>query len=177
MGYEPTAFPSRKGESLKDLQNRADLFVEAWTGRVEEEYPDVKSVVIFAHAASVIALGRAVRSCSYYRVHIIGRRSRTALIHIETNILTIQLTGNKALDVSAGCATTSLYRRKLGDTSSSTSISTLPCGVGEWDPIYLGRADYMPGGVERDWSFRDVLLAGGEVIHVCRLSSYVTLIF
>jgi len=24
----------------------------------------------------------------------------------------------------------------------------------------------MQGGVERDWSFRDVLLAGGEVIHV-----------
>jgi hypothetical protein len=41
------------------------------------------------------------------------------------------------------------------------------CGVGEWDPIYLGKADYLQGGVERDWSFRDVLLAGGEVIHVC----------
>jgi hypothetical protein len=39
-------------------QNRADLFIEAWTGRVEEM--GVKSVVIFAHAASVIALGRAV---------------------------------------------------------------------------------------------------------------------
>jgi len=61
MGYEPTVFPSRRGESLKDLQNRADLFVEAWTSRVEDQYKDVKCVVIFAHAASVIALGRAVR--------------------------------------------------------------------------------------------------------------------
>ena len=60
MGYEPTVFPSRRGESLKDLQNRADLFVEAWTSRVEHQYKDVKCVVIFAHAASVIALGRAV---------------------------------------------------------------------------------------------------------------------
>ena len=59
MGYEPTVFPSRRGESLKDLQNRADLFVEAWTSRVEDQYKDVKCVVIFAHAASVIALGRA----------------------------------------------------------------------------------------------------------------------
>jgi len=60
MGYGPTVFPSRRGESLKDLQNRADLFVEAWTSRVEDQYQDVKCVVIFAHAASVIALGRAV---------------------------------------------------------------------------------------------------------------------
>jgi len=72
------------------------------------------------------------------------------------------LTGNKALDVTAGCATTSLYRRK----SRESTTTTPPCGVGEWDPVYLGRADYMQGGVERDWSFRDVLLAGGEVIHV-----------
>jgi transcription factor C subunit 7 len=60
LEYTPTVFPSRKGESLKDLQDRADLFVEAWTSRVEDLYPDVKAVVIFAHAASVIALGRAV---------------------------------------------------------------------------------------------------------------------
>jgi hypothetical protein len=75
------------------------------------------------------------------------------------------LTGNKALDVSAGCATSSLYRRKSHDSTPASSLKP-PCGVGEWDPIYLGRADYMSGGVERDWSFRDVLLAGGEVIHV-----------
>lgn len=56
--YTSTLFPSRRGETLKELQDRADLFIEAWTGRVEEM--GVKSVVIFAHAASVIALGRAV---------------------------------------------------------------------------------------------------------------------
>lgn len=60
LEYQPTVFPSRKGESLKDLQDRADLFVETWTSRVEDVYPKVKAVVIFAHAASVIALGRAV---------------------------------------------------------------------------------------------------------------------
>ena len=75
----------------------------------------------------------------------------------------MQLTGDKSLNVSAGCASTSLYRRKLRDSTSETEF----CGVGEWDPIYLGKADYLQGGVERDWSFRDVLLAGGEVIHVC----------
>lgn len=62
--YTPTLYPSRRGESLKDLQDRADLFVEAWTARVEELYPEAKAVVIFAHAASVIALGRAVSPTS-----------------------------------------------------------------------------------------------------------------
>lgn len=62
MGYTPTVYPSRRGESLKDLQDRADLFVETWTSRVEELYPEARAVVIFAHAASVIALGRAVSS-------------------------------------------------------------------------------------------------------------------
>ena len=58
VAYTSTLFPSRRGESIRELQGRADTFVEAWTGRVEEL--GVKCVVVFAHAASVIALGRAV---------------------------------------------------------------------------------------------------------------------
>jgi hypothetical protein len=30
------------------------------------------------------------------------------------------------------------------------------CGVGEWDAVWLGRADYLEKGVERDWSVRRV---------------------
>lgn len=44
---------------MKQLQDRADAFIEAWTARVEEM--GVRSVVLFGHAASVIAIGRAVR--------------------------------------------------------------------------------------------------------------------
>jgi transcription factor C subunit 7 len=47
---------------MKQLQDRADHFIEAWTSRVEEM--GARCVVIFAHAASVIALGRAVRLVS-----------------------------------------------------------------------------------------------------------------
>jgi broad specificity phosphatase PhoE len=56
--YTSTLFPSRRGETLRDLQDRADLFVEAWTSRAEDM--GLRTVVVFAHAASVIALGRAV---------------------------------------------------------------------------------------------------------------------
>jgi len=93
LTYNPTLFPSRRGESLRELQDRGDLFVEAWTGRMEGE--GVKAVVIFAHAASVIALGRAVSarfpfaSCyhndgsSYQRlVHVIAlHRERSSCRH------------------------------------------------------------------------------------------------
>ncbi|KAI9638251.1 uncharacterized protein MKK02DRAFT_22728 [Dioszegia hungarica] len=123
LSYDSTHFPSRKGELIRDLQDRADTFIEAWTGRVEEM--GVRSVVVFGHAASVIALGRA-------------------------------LTGNKYLDVSAGCASCSLYKRKTPSTTSTPASASEkdlpPCGVGEWEPVWLGRADYLDNGVERDWS-------------------------
>lgn len=56
--YASTYLPSRRGETLRELHDRADCFIEAWTARVEEM--GVRCVVVFAHAASVIALGRAV---------------------------------------------------------------------------------------------------------------------
>ena len=157
---------------MRELQDRADLFVEAWTGRVEET--GVRCVVLFAHAATVVALGRAVR------------------LHALNDNLTdaAQLTGEKTLEVLAGCASSSLYRRKSlpqapgldatltasRSTSSLAAASSLlalassgndeACGVGEWEAVWLGRADYLEKGLERDWSFRDVELRDGEVVNV-----------
>ena len=143
-GYSSTYYPSRRGESLKELQDRADTFIEAWTGRVEEM--GVKCVVVFAHAASVIALGRA-------------------------------LTGDKELEVPAGCASASLYRRKTSSNAeagagaqngngAASGDGQEHTGVGQWDPVYLGKADYLVNGLERDWSFRDIVVADhGEVIN------------
>jgi len=92
--------------------------------------------------------------------------------------------------VVAGCASHSLYRRKRpstqadGASTSKTILAgavqavrekigvaslpqhTVPCGVGEWEPVWLGRADYLDKGVERDWSFRDAVYVDGEVIMV-----------
>jgi transcription factor C subunit 7 len=58
--YTSTIYASREGELLRGIQDRADLFAEAWPARIEAEMPDVKSAVVFSHAATVIALGRAV---------------------------------------------------------------------------------------------------------------------
>ncbi|KAL7418617.1 hypothetical protein Q5752_007075 [Cryptotrichosporon argae] len=58
--YTSTFYPSRRGESMTELKDRCDTFVEAFVKRVEAEHPDVKTVLILAHAATVIALGRAL---------------------------------------------------------------------------------------------------------------------
>ncbi|WVQ82531.1 hypothetical protein IAT38_004660 [Cryptococcus sp. DSM 104549] len=174
LDYQSTVFPSRKGESLQDLHDRAELFVDAWVSRVEAEHPGVKCVVIFAHAASLIALGRA-------------------------------LTGDRKLDVTAGCASTALYQRKppssvpssltnpLHESRSTSSLAaadslltlsssgdqatdaptpaaatsaSAPCGTAQWNILYSGRVDYLSQGLERDWSFASVVLADdGEVIN------------
>lgn len=104
--YASTNFPDRRGERMQDLFRRIDTFVDAFIGRMDAA--GVKTVVIFAHAATVIALGRA-------------------------------LTGDRRRDFVAGCATTSLYCRNNGGRLQS------------WECVYTGKADYMPGGVERDW--------------------------
>ena len=50
----------------------------------------------------------------------------------------------------------------LGDENADQRYS----GVGEWEAVWLGRADYLPNGLERDWSYRDVVVVNGEVISV-----------
>ncbi|KAJ9111692.1 hypothetical protein QFC19_001051 [Naganishia cerealis] len=161
--YRSTVYASRSGESVSELQARCDLFVDVFVNRIEAEYPNVKTVAIFAHAASVIALGRA-------------------------------LTGDKAMEIRAGCATTSFYRRKspsrldnatqlepmTNGTASAPGSASLeqknteqqkannaksPGGVGCWDCIWNGRADYLALGEERNWGFQDIILnAEGHVI-------------
>lgn len=56
--YTSTVYPSRRGETVAQLHERIGLFIDAWTARVDEG--GEKSVVIFGHAATVIALGRLV---------------------------------------------------------------------------------------------------------------------
>lgn len=68
--YRSTVYASRSGESVSELQARCDLvsfgmarrnlglmralpqFVDTFVNRIEAEFPDVKTIVIFAHAAS-----------------------------------------------------------------------------------------------------------------------------
>ena len=65
-----------------------------------------------------------------------------------------KFTGDKDLEVPAGTCSCSLYKRKVRDASDQGNQA---CGVGEWEPVWLGRTDFMPGGEERNW----------DVGHIC----------
>ena len=65
---------------------------------------------------------------------------------------------------SLAAASSLLDLATSGDTNTSSSGEA--CGVGEWLAVWLGRADYLENGVERDWSFRDVEIRDGEVVNV-----------
>ncbi|ODN90239.1 transcription factor C subunit 7 [Cryptococcus wingfieldii CBS 7118] len=151
--YSSTYYPSRKGESLKELHERMEGFLNAWVGRVEGEYPEVRCVVVFMHAASLIAFGRA-------------------------------LTGDRGMEIVAGCASTSLYQRKPPPlpSPSTTQLPTPttpshpshpakarlpPCGTSQYTLLLSGHTSYLPSGLERDWSFADVVLKPGDGEVVC----------
>lgn len=115
--YQSTYYPSRLGETLEDLLLRAHLFLVAFLHRLEAEHPEVKTVALLGHAASVIALGRA-------------------------------LTGDKDLEVTAGCCTVSTYKLKGGKRAEGGAAAT----VGEWEITKNGYAGFLEKGVERNWS-------------------------
>jgi hypothetical protein len=91
-----------------------------------------------------------------------------------------QLTGDKSLEIRAGCASTSYYKRK-SPSSSENGTQVVPStsngingsatsatleqqqtkqkqendkshgGVGCWDCVWSGRANYLSQGEERNW--------------------------
>lgn len=58
--YMPTYYPSRRGESLDEVYERSEKFLELFLRRMEVEYPDVKAIVLFTHGAMLINIGRVV---------------------------------------------------------------------------------------------------------------------
>ncbi|KAJ8102452.1 histidine phosphatase superfamily [Lipomyces tetrasporus] len=60
LDYEPIAVPSTEGETIQELHDRAEAVLAAMIKDCNENHPEVKTVVICAHAATIIALGRAL---------------------------------------------------------------------------------------------------------------------
>ncbi|ORX33923.1 histidine phosphatase superfamily [Kockovaella imperatae] len=58
--YKSTVYPSRRGEDVEELRQRIKLFLGAFIKRIESEYPDVQTISIIAHAATVIVMGQVL---------------------------------------------------------------------------------------------------------------------
>ncbi|KAK9900397.1 phosphoglycerate mutase-like protein [Cystobasidium minutum MCA 4210] len=57
---EPLLYASRNGETFSGIHDRADEFIRILLKYMRENFPDVKRVMLVSHAATVIALGRAI---------------------------------------------------------------------------------------------------------------------
>ncbi|KAK9449537.1 histidine phosphatase superfamily [Limtongia smithiae] len=58
--YEPITVPSIQGETLDELHQRAETVLQKMIDICNAEAREIKTVLICAHAATVIALGRAL---------------------------------------------------------------------------------------------------------------------
>nr|XP_019007368.1 uncharacterized protein I206_07819 [Kwoniella pini CBS 10737]OCF46149.1 hypothetical protein I206_07819 [Kwoniella pini CBS 10737] len=198
--YSSTVFPSRQGESFKALHERAELFVESWISKIEDLHPEVKSVVIFAHAASIIVLGRALTgdqdldvvagcgSTSLYKrkppTHINPPESFESTLQPHKQAFDSRPPSSLGYSTLSGLAPPSPAFGSLAGTATPPAFGALsressppparladkeklpPCGVGEWEIVWNGRADYLPNGLERNWSFADAVIKDdGEVIN------------
>ncbi|RSH91990.1 hypothetical protein EHS25_009361 [Saitozyma podzolica] len=132
--YTHTYYPSRRGEAVEELHARIEGFLAAWVNRVQADWPEVKTVVIFAHAATVIALGRAL---------------------VGDNHLDVR---------SGTCSTSKYVRKaapnghangQANGQANGHASASLPA-LGTWDIEWNGKTSYLPGGELRSWS-------GGQV--------------
>lgn len=53
-------YAPRTGETFSGIHDRADAFIRLLIDYMNDEYPNVKRVMLVSHAATVIALGRAI---------------------------------------------------------------------------------------------------------------------
>lgn len=73
--------------------------------------------------------------------------------HAATAIaLARDLAGDREQPLRVGCCTLSEFSRKVGGA-----------GSGSWEVKKLAEAEFLTGGVQRDWGFEDIQIADGKV--------------
>ncbi|KAJ6156212.1 hypothetical protein N7497_005097 [Penicillium chrysogenum] len=164
--YKPLLIPSRRGETIAQLHNRVATTLEGIIADIDAEVsaleaelpPDQrtsKSVLICAHAAPLIAMGRALTG------HMPHDSSEE-----DFNVFTAGLSTFKRRRASTPSAVQS------GDQHESSSEEALAEGTtfirasgsvpqwrngrgvgGGWDCVANGDCSFLSGGAERGWHF------------------------
>ncbi|KAF9069068.1 phosphoglycerate mutase-like protein [Rhodocollybia butyracea] len=118
-GWSSIHYPSRKGEDVDRVHDRAKIVLSDLIAEVEERFPDHKRVLLVSHAGTVIAFAR-------------------------------ELAGDKELPLRVGCCSLTEFVRATGEL--------------KWEIKRQAEADFLTGGVQRDWGFEDIQIANGKVI-------------
>ncbi|KAJ5211068.1 hypothetical protein N7491_010885 [Penicillium cf. griseofulvum] len=161
--YKPLLIPSRRGETIKQLHNRIATALEgiiadidAEVSALEAELPlaqrTSKSVLICAHAAPLIAMGRALTG------HMPDDSSEE-----DFNVFTAGLSTFKRRASSACSGQSDAQQenaeKQLAEGTTLLRASSLPQwqnghGVGGgWDCVANGDCSFLSGGAERGWHF------------------------
>lgn len=127
--WAPLAYPMRRGESIQELHTRARRVLELIEARCKEL--GVQRVLVVSHAATIIAMGRA-------------------LLEAPGKETTDWETG-RGIEIGAGTASISLYRRRRPQDAGGAPQTEAP-----WQQELNGWCGYLPDGVEREWTFKDI---------------------
>lgn len=137
--WESTIIPSDKGETEEDLYERCGKFWPLFIAKLEEEFPNVETILIVTHAASKAALGMNLLGFSNWRE---------------------PLDEDGTIIRSGSC---SLDKYEL-DTPSSIQEEDkdLSFEKRKWRMTMNGNAEFLSKGEEMNWDYRNVFEAGSD---------------
>lgn len=149
--WPPLAYPSRQGESIEELHERARGVLKLIEKRCEEK--GWKRVLLVSHAATIIALGRGLVDWDEDGA---GPSSEPATDY----------TTGAGREIGAGTAGLSLYARQgspclsswpeIYDAEPSPTAIMAPHPQSAWQQLLNGWCGHLPRGVEREWTFHDI---------------------
>lgn len=137
--WSPLVYPRREGESIQEIHMRTRRIAHLIEQRCRSM--GVTRVLVVSHAATVIAFGRC-------------------LLEAEGQETTDWETGD-GIEVGAGTASLSVYikgseAQKVFASMNSNSSHSSPTSSSPWRQILNGSANHLPGGVEREWTYKDI---------------------
>lgn len=134
--YWETVIPNIKGELIEEIQERAHQLLPLLIGRIEQEYPEIETVLFCTHAATKIAMGMAM----------LGYEDPRSLFpNVETGQYDHIRAGSCSLDKFSVPFTTDapFYDR-------------------DWIMTMNGNTCFLSKGEEMHWDFRNGFEAGSD---------------
>ncbi|KAJ5259426.1 Histidine phosphatase superfamily clade-1 [Penicillium angulare] len=153
--YTPILHPSRRGETILELHNRVatalagiitdvDAEITALEAEIPPEHRTSKSVLICAHAASLIAMGRVLTG------KMPDDSSEEDFFVFTASMSTFRRRGTKKDIVESGGV--------LAEETKLLRAEGVPMWIGDgvgggWDCLKNGDSSFLSGGAERGWHF------------------------
>ncbi|GAA6021525.1 hypothetical protein JCM11491_006470 [Sporobolomyces phaffii] len=123
--WTPLLTPPRTGESMYEIHRRAQEFLAVLVPELEKR--GVEKVIVFSHAATCIALSRALAG---------------DLENLSEDVEGRQWDETARLECRAATCSVSKFERKEDSPAQP-----------EWTRVWNGKTDFLQGGEERHWEF------------------------